>query len=59
MAQWTKKSVKELQGYLKERGVPYTNILKAGLVELCTKAAALGIEVDPDGLVEDRAEVLD
>ena len=58
MEQWTKKSVKELQEYLKKRGVPYAKELKAGLVELCTAAAALDIEVDPDGLIEDRAEVL-
>ncbi len=48
------KSVKELHLYLKERGVPYGRLLKQSLVELCNLAAEIGLEVDPDGLIEDR-----
>ena len=52
------KSVKTLQAYLKERAVVTAGYLKAGLVELCAAAHELGIEIDPDGLVEDRHEVI-
>ena len=55
---WNTKSVKELQQYLKQRGVTYKNELKAGLVELCSEAARLGLEIDPDGLQEDRQHIL-
>ena len=59
MAQtWGAKSVKELEGYLKERGVGVSGSKKATLIELCIAACELQIEVDPDGLVEDRAEVI-
>ena len=50
--------MKESQAYLKSRGVVTAKYLKAGLVELCTAANELGIDVDPDGLVEDRDAVL-
>ena len=55
---FSKKSVKALQAYLKERAVVTAGYLKAGLVELCAAAHELGIEIDPDGLVEDRHEVI-
>ena len=55
---WQKKSVKELESYLKERGVSVSGTRKAGLVQLCDSAHELKIEVDPDGLVEDRADVI-
>ena len=55
---WHRKSVKELESYLKERCVSVSNSRKASLVQLCAAAAELDIEVDPDGLVEDRAEVI-
>ena len=58
MDNFNKQSVKELQAYLKARGVITANYLKAGLVELCTAANDLGICVDPDGLLEDRDAVL-
>ena len=48
MDNFNKQSVKELQAYLKARGVITANYLKAGLVELCTAANDLGICVDPD-----------
>ena len=34
-----------------------TNYFKAGLVELCTAANDLGIDVDPGGLLKDRYAV--
>ena len=52
------KSVKELQQYLKNRGVVFTGYYKANLVELCNSAALIGLQIDPDGLVEDREEVV-
>ena len=58
MENWNKKSVKELQLFFKKRGVTYTGELNASLVQLCSDAATLGIEIDPDGLDEDRAEIL-
>ena len=35
-----------------------SNHLKAKLVELCEAAEDLGIDIDPDGLVEDREYVI-
>jgi hypothetical protein len=55
---WNKKSVKQLESYLKERCVSVSKSRKATLVQLCAAADELDIEVDPDGLVEDRAEVI-
>ena len=52
------KSVKELQKYLRDRGVVTARYLKAGLLELCRAAEQLGIEIDPDGLIEDRHEIV-
>ena len=52
------KSVKKLQNYLKSRGVIFADQRKAGLVELCEKAEEVGIDIDPDGLLEDRNENL-
>ena len=58
MDNFTTKSVKILQEYLKDRGVVFSGICKANLVELFNAAAAIGLEIDPDGLVEDREEVV-
>ncbi len=58
MATFYARSVKELQLYLQERGVPISNIRKAELVDLCEAATELDIEIDPDGLLEDREEVI-
>ena len=49
-----KMTVKELQKVLNERGVPCANDKKAALEFLVEKALELGLEVDPDGLFEDR-----
>ena len=53
-------SVRELQLYLKDRsrGGTYTNELKTSLVQLCSDTESMGLEIDPDGLHEDRAEIL-
>ncbi|XP_060566333.1 uncharacterized protein LOC132725255 [Ruditapes philippinarum] len=59
MDKFKSNSVTDLQKYLRQRGVTYANTRKAELVDLCRYAAELNIEVDPDGLVEDRSEVLD
>ena len=31
---------------------------KAGLIELCEKAESLGIEIDPDGFIEDKENII-
>ena len=58
MNQFTIKSVRELQCYLKDRGVTYTNERKESLIQLCSDAESIGLEIDPDGVYEDRAEIL-
>ena len=50
--------MKELELYLSERSVTFSGRNKASLVELCQAAHELGLEVDPDGLIEDRGEVI-
>ena len=55
---FTTKSMKELQRYLKDKEVVFSDIRKPELIDLCQQAEKLGIEVDPDGLLEDREEVL-
>jgi hypothetical protein len=46
MKAWIIKSVCELQLYLKDRGVTYTNELKASLVQLCSDAESMGLEIE-------------
>ena len=57
-ANFNRKSVKELQNYLKERGVTFSDLRKTELVEICEAADRLGIDVDHDGLLEDREDIL-
>ncbi len=52
------KTLKELNLYLKERGVSSGWLLKTSLVEWCNLAAEIGLEVDPDGLLEDWESVI-
>jgi len=52
------KTVKELQAFLKDRCVSIANQPKAGLIDLCKAAFELGLEVDPDGLLENREEII-
>ena len=47
-----------MKEFLRNRGVAFSSYLKAGLVELCEAAEELGIDIDPDGLVEDREEII-
>lgn len=51
-------SVKDLQNYLKSRGVSFSGKTKPELLELCQLANTVGIDIDPDGLIEDRTEIL-
>ena len=53
------KSVRELQNYLRDRGVVYGNSKKHELIDLCELANEVKIQVDPDGLIEDRDEILE
>ena len=55
---FARKSVKELQKYLKDRSVTISGLRKPELLDLCNAAHDLGIEIDPDGLLEDREEIL-
>ena len=55
---FNRQSVKELQEYLKSRGVVSSGLRKADLTELCCLAKDIGIEVDPDGLLEDRDDII-
>ena len=57
-ANFSRKSVKELQKYLKDRGVTFSDLWKTELVEICETADRLGIDVVPDGLLEDREDIL-
>ena len=47
-----------MQRYVKDTGVIFSDKRKPALVELCNYAAEVGVEIDPDGLVEDRADVI-
>ena len=58
MSDFKGKSVKELQEYLKERGVVFSGLRKASLEELCISANQVGLDVDPDGLKENRDDVI-
>ena len=55
---FSRKTVKELQEFLKVRGVTTTNKKKSELITLCEAAKSINIDVDPDGLRDDRPEVL-
>ena len=48
------KNVNYLQNFLKNRGVCIHNSGKEDLINLCRQADRLDIEIDPDGLFEDR-----
>ena len=55
--QFHTKPVKDLQQFLKDRGVIFSDQKKVDLVELFENFIKLNIEVDPDGLLEDRDEI--
>ena len=48
--------VKDLQDFLKMRGISVTNIPKLKLVELCVAVKNLNLDVDPD-FVCDQAQI--
>ena len=48
------KTVNQLQSYLKARGVSVTNKRKYELIQLCKVACEMDIELDPDGIQEDK-----
>ena len=54
----TQMTMRGLQDYLRERGVVISGIRRASLEDLCLRASEIGLEVDPDGLLEDRTEIL-
>jgi len=51
-------SVKELQKRLQSYGVQFSGSTKYDLMRLCEFADEVGLVVDPDGLIEDRDEVI-
>ncbi len=55
---FAKKTVSELQKYLKDRGVSTAHYNKVSLVGLCQEAFILNIDIDPDGLLEDRQHII-
>ena len=52
------KTVSALQKFLKDRDVPCANERKAALEDLVIACQSLNLPVDPDGLLEDRSEVM-
>lgn len=51
-------SLAELQTFLIQRGVVVSGRKKIELVELCELAKEVSLVFDPDGLFEDREEVV-
>ena len=51
-------SVKQLQDFLKDRGIIFSNQKKCDLIHLCSAEVDLGVQVDHDGLIEDMDEIL-
>ena len=58
MEEFWSKDVKSLQAYLRARNVTIAHQNKTSLVDLCEGARLLNIEEDPDGLIENREEVI-
>ena len=54
----TFKTVAQLTAYLRERGISCAKNNKAALEELVAAARQLDLEVDPDGILEDREPVI-
>ena len=52
------QKVADLQAFLKSRGVVVSGQRKLELSESCAIARDIDLEFDPDGLVEDRAEII-
>ena len=45
--------MKQLQDFLKDRRIIFSNQKKCDLIQLRSAAVDLGVEVDADGLIED------
>ncbi|KAH3833082.1 hypothetical protein DPMN_106383 [Dreissena polymorpha] len=58
MSEFSSFTVAELNIYLKDRGISLSGNRKAELVQLCVTAKELQIAVDPDGLSENKAQVI-
>lgn len=52
------RNVTQLQNYLKVRGIVCTGQRKDDLVLLCQRSEELGLEVDPDGLLDCQAAIV-
>lgn len=52
------RNVAELQEYLRLRGVVISGFRKQELVDLCCEAEQLGIDIDPDGILEIKSETV-
>ena len=52
------RRVSEFQAFLRDRGVTVSGQKKTELAELCEIARGISLEFDPDGLYEDREEII-
>lgn len=52
------RSVSESQSFLRERGVTFSDYRKHELSDLVQKAFEIKLPIDPEALIEDRAEVI-
>ena len=57
LSAFVEKAVNVLQQFLKQRAVISAGYLKTGLLDLYKAVEDIGLEVGPDGLIEDREEV--
>ena len=55
-SEFSKKTVKELQHFLRQRGVTVSNLKKSELIDKCINARDINIAVAPDGLLENEHE---
>jgi len=54
----TLRRVSEFQQFLRDRGVIVSGQRKSELAELCEIAKDIHLDFDPDGLFEDRQEII-
>ena len=59
MATKTKLPASDLQEYLRKRGVAVGNNKKVELEELYRLSEEVGLEIDPEGYIEDRKEAIE
>ena len=53
-----RQTVSEIQDYLKSRGIAFSGMKREERSDIYEKARAFNILVDPDGLTDDRNEIL-